>query len=247
MSATKRRKPAAGTGKRKKALAEVPERAPVARQKMAAFFDSETREGDMMAGKTKDSTPIPETEKHLAKVAVKVDVKNLPAEPPKAAAAKEPLSAVKPSPGKAGAKDNRQESVNKNDSAKGDAKMSGKTQGSCQRNDGGSNMVGFVALFAAIAALALVWFYASTATGSPSVLNDLQKSKVELVEKIDALDAKVSALDAKFVAAEKAKLVKSVNDSLEAINALAANADPKTAELLKKMQVEMQKSLVELK
>ncbi|MBN2233451.1 MAG: hypothetical protein JW781_11640 [Deltaproteobacteria bacterium] len=112
-----------------------------------------------------------------------------------------------------------------------------------QAEAGTGGMVSFVALFVAIAALALVWFYASTSTGSPSVLSDLQKSKGALTARIDAIDAKVDALNAKLVEAEKAKLQKSVAASVEALETMAANAEGEVAEALKKMQADLQKMI----
>ncbi|MCK4378605.1 MAG: hypothetical protein KAW01_04645 [Deltaproteobacteria bacterium] len=255
MSATKRRGSSTG-GKKKKALAEVPERAPVAKKKMAAFFDSEASPKDVAdeslnaAGKSL----LPETEKHLKRVVVKVQVSKLPPEPVTGKPASagggtkaEIPKAVETSLETAGKKDIEQDNRNENNLVKGGKIMSEQEQVVQQTESGGSNLVGFVALFAAIAALALVWFYASTSTGSPSVLNELQKSKVTLAEKIDALDAKVDALEAKMVAAEKEKLAKSVNSSMEALDKLAATADPKTAAMLKKMKAEMEKMVTEVK
>ncbi len=193
---------------------------------------------------------LPETEKHLKRVAVKVHVSKLPADPAaaKPAAAKkkkEPTSEkVKASPTKAVKKDAPpQADKGGKGSAKAGAATGGKEQVVQQPapSDGGSNVVGFVALFAAIAALGLVWFFASTTTGSPSVLKELRTHEAALVKQVDALSAKVDALEAKMRAAEKEKLVKSVNSSLEAIDKLAADADPKTAAMLKEMKAEMEK------
>ncbi|NIA20106.1 MAG: hypothetical protein GWP07_06730 [Xanthomonadaceae bacterium] len=255
MSATKRRGSSTG-GKKKKALAEVPERAPVAKRKMAAFFDREASPKDAAdeSLKTAEKSLLPETEKHLKRVAVKVQVSKLPPEP----MAEKPVSVAEgtkteipkvaeTSPETVGKQNIEQDNRNENNLVKGGKIMSEQEQVVQQTESGGSNLVGFVALFAAIAALALVWFYASTSTGSPSVLSALQKSKVTMVEKIDALDAKVDALEAKMVAAEKEKLAKSVNSSMEALDKLAANADPKTAAMLKKMKAEMEKMVTEVK
>jgi len=256
MSATKQRGPSTGARK-KKALAEVPKRAPVAKKKMAAFFDpaSDSKGGVPENPDTEGKAMLPETEKHLKRVAVKVQVSRLPAEPksekPASGVGISPAESSKvaeTSPEAVGRQDIRQDNKNENNLVKGGKVMSEQEQMVQQtESGGGSNLIGFVALFAAIAALALVWFYASTATGSPSVLSELQKSKVSLAEKIDALDAKVDALDAKIVAAEKEKLAKSVNSSMEALDKLAANADPKTAAMLKKMKAEMEKMVVEIK
>lgn len=246
MSAVKKRSSSTGARK-KKALAEVPERAPVAKKKMAAFFDPESSSGEGVL--------LPETEKHLERVAVKVQVSKLPLEP----TAAKPVSTVgakkkiatppkaETSPETVGKENIKQDDKNKNNLVKGGTIMSEKEQVVQQTESGGSNLVGFVALFAAIAALGLVWFYASTSTGSPSVLNELQKSKVSLAQKIDALDAKVDAMEAKMAAAEKEKLAKSVNSSMEALDKLAATADPKTAAMLKKMKAEMGKMVTEVK
>jgi len=255
MSATKRRGPSTG-GRKKKALAEVPERAPVAKRKMAAFFDpgSDSKGGVPENPDAEGKTMLPETEKHLKRVAVKVQVSKLPPAPMSekpasvGGGAKAKISkAVETSPESVGRQDIEQDNKNENILVKGGKVMSEQEQVVQQTESGGSNLIGFVALFAAIAALALVWFYASTSTGSPSVLSDLQKSKVTLVEKIDALDAKVDALEAKMVAAEKEKLAKSVNSSMEALDKLAASADPKTAAMLKKMRAEMEKMVTDVK
>ncbi len=252
MTTRKRRNPSTG-GRKKKALAEIPERAPVARKKMAAFFDPESGSKDGAPEKqhAKEKVMLPETEKHLKRVAVKVHVSSLPADP---AAAKPAAAAVKkkkePTPEKAKAspaktvkKDAPQADKSRESSAKGGAATGGKEQVAQQPapSGGGSSVVGYVALFAAIAALGLVWFFASTTTGSPSVLKELRTHEAALVKQVDALSAKVDALEAKMKAAEKEKLVKSVNSSLEAIDKLAADADPKTAEALKKMKAEMEK------
>jgi len=187
-------------------------------------------------------------------VAVKVKVAKLPPEPvaEKSISVGEGTKAEIPKAAEtsletAGKQDIEQDNNNENNLAKGGKVMSEKEQVVQQTESGGSNLVGFIALFAAIAALALVWFYASTSTGSPSVLNSLQKSKVTMAQKVDALDAKVDALEAKMVAAEKEKLAKSVNSSMEALDKLAANADPKTAAMLKKMKAEMEKMVTEVK
>ena len=256
MSATKRRGPSTG-GKKKKALAEVPERAPVAKRKMAAFFDRDASPQDAAdeSLNTAGKSLLPETEKHLKRVAVKVQVSKLPPEPiaEKPASVGEKVKTeiskvVETSPETVGKQDIEHGDNNENNLVKGGKAMSEQEEQVVQQTEsGGSNLVGFVALFAAIAALALVWFYASTSTGSPSVLNALQKSKVTLAQKIDALDAKVNALEAKMVAAEKEKLAKSVNASMEAIDKLAATADPKTAAMLKKMKAEMGKLVTEVK
>jgi hypothetical protein len=255
MSATKHRGSSTG-GKKKKALAEVPERAPVAKKKMAAFFDSEASTKDFADESQNDAgkSLLPETEKHLKRVAVKVQVSKLPpvpmAEKPAFVGGGEKAEIPKvaeTSSETVGKQDIEQDDNNENNLVKGGKVMSEQEQVVQQTESGGSNLVGFVALFAAIAALALVWFYASTSTGSPSVLNELQKSKVILAEKIDALDAKVDALEAKMVADEKEKLATSVNSSMEALDKLAATADPKTAAMLKKMKAEMEKMVTEIK
>ena len=304
MSAVKHRGSSSG-GKKKKALAEVPERAPVAKRKMAAFFDREASPKDAAseslntAGKSllpetekhlkrvavkvqvsklppgpmaekpasvgegtkaeipkvaETSSELPETEKHLKRVAVKVQVSKLPPEPmaEKPASVGEGTKAEIPkvaetSSETVGKQDIEQDNNNKNNLVKGGKVMGEQEQVVQQTESGGSNLVGFVALFAAVAALALVWFYASTSTGSPSVLSALQKNKVAMAQKIDALDAKVDAMEAKMVATEKEKLAKSVNSSMEAIDKLAATADPKTAAMLKKMKAEMGKLVAEVK
>ncbi|MEA3241147.1 MAG: hypothetical protein U9P37_06210 [Pseudomonadota bacterium] len=279
MSTTKSRSPSTG-GKKKKALAEVPEREPVVRKKMAAFFDSEaspTSPKDLAdeslnaAGKSL----LPETEKHLKRVAVKVQVSKLPPEPvtekqvtkgggtkaeipeavetsPEAVetspeAVETSPEAVETSPEAVGKQDIEQDDKNKNNLVKGGKVMSEQEQVVQQTESGGSNLVGFIALFAAIAALVLVWFYASTSTGSPSVLNGLQKSQVDLAQKIDVLEAKVDAFETRMEVAEKEKLAKSVNSSMEALDELAATADPKTAAMLKKMKAEMEQMVTEIK
>ncbi|MEA2107848.1 MAG: hypothetical protein U9P07_00295, partial [Pseudomonadota bacterium] len=235
------------------------EREPVARKKMAAFFDSEaspTSPKDLAdeslnaAGKSL----LPETEKHLKRVAVKVQVYKLPPEPVTEKQAyngggtkAEISKAVETSPEAVGKQDIEQDDKNENNLVKGGKVMSEQEQVVQQTESGGSNLVGFVALFAAIAALVLVWFYASTSTGSPSVLNGLQKSQVDLAQKIDVLEAKVDAFEAKMEAAEKEKLAKSVNSSMEALDELAATADPKTAAMLKKMKAEMEQMVTEVK
>lgn len=256
MSATRRRGSSAG-GRKKKALAEVPERAPVAKKKMAAFFDpgGDSKSDAPEKSDTGAKSILPETEKHLKRVAVKVQVSTMPAEPksekPAPGAGFSPAESsqvVETSPAAVGRQDIRQDNKNENNLVKGGKVMSEQEQMVQQtESGGGSNLIGFVALFVAIAALALVWFYASTATGSPSVLSNLQKSKVSLAQKIDALDAKVDALEAKMVAADKEKLAKSVNSSIEVLDKLAANADPKTAAMLKKMKAEMEKMVTEVK
>ena len=255
MSATKRRDPSTGA-KKKKALAEVPERAPVAKKKMAAFFASDTGSKDVADKSQNDAgkSLLPETERHLKRVAVKVQVSKLPPEP----VTEKPVSdgggtkveipkVAETSLETVGKQDIEQDDKNKNNSVKGGKVMSEKEEMVQQTESGGSNLVGFVALFAAIAALALVWFYASTSTGSPSVLNSLQKSKVMMAQKIDALDAKVDALEAKMVAAEKGKLVQSVHSSEEILDKLAATSDPETAAMLKEMKAELEKMLTAVK
>ena len=255
MSAVKHRGSSSG-GKKKKALAEVPERAPVAKRKMAAFFDREASPKDAASESlnTAGKSLLPETEKHLKRVAVKVQVSKLPPGPmaEKPASVGEGTKAEIPkvaetSSETVGKQDIEQDNNNKNNLVKGGKVMGEQEQVVQQTESGGSNLVGFVALFAAVAALALVWFYASTSTGSPSVLSALQKNKVAMAQKIDALDAKVDAMEAKMVATEKEKLAKSVNSSMEAIDKLAATADPKTAAMLKKMKAEMGKLVAEVK
>ncbi len=255
MSAAKRREPSTGA-KKKKALAEVPERVPVARKKMAALFAADAGSKDVADKSQNDAgeSLLPETERHLKRVAVKVQVSKLPPEP----VTEDPVSdggetkveitkVAETSLETAGKQDIEQDDKNENNLVKGGKVMSEKEEMVQQTESGGSNLVGFVALFAAIAALTLVWFYASTSTGSPSVLNSLQKSKVTMAQKIDALDARVDTLEAKMVAAEKEKLAKSVNASMEALDKLAANADAKTAAMLKKMKAEMEKMVTEVK
>ena len=256
MSATKRGGPTTG-GRKKKALVEVPERAPVAKRKMAAFFDREASAKDAAdeSLSTAGKSLLPETEKHLKRVAVKVQVSKLPPEPmaEKPASVAEGTKTEIPkvaetSPETVGKQNIEQDDNNEKNLVKGGKVMSEQEQVVQQtESGGGSTLVGYVALFAAIAALALVWFYASTSTGSPSVLSALQKSKVTLAQRIDALDAKVDALEAKGVADEKERLAKSVNSSMEVLDKLAANADPKTAAMLKKMKAEMEKMVTEVK
>jgi len=170
MTTRKRRNPSTG-GKKKKALAEIPERAPVARKKMAAFFDPESgsKNNAPENQNSKEKIMLPETEKHLKRVAVKVHVSKLPADPavakPVAAAVKKKKTpaagAAKTSPAKAGKKGASQADKNEKVSAKSTATAGGKGQATPSQSGGGSSVVGFVALFAAIAALGLVWFYAS--------------------------------------------------------------------------------------
>ncbi len=229
MSADKGKKAAKG-GRKKKALAEIPEQVKVSRQKMTAFFAPEKAK-EAPAGK-EAAAGLPATEAVLRA----------------AAAANEKLAAEqgKTSPPKTGEPDTGKIIENKNNLVKGGKVMSEKEQVVVKKESGG-NLLGVVALFASIAALALVWFYVSTSTGgmSPSVLTGLQKSEAKLAVQIETLTKKVDALEAKMMAAEKEKLAKSVAASMEALKKLEATADPKTAEMLQKMEAEMQKMLAE--
>jgi predicted nucleotidyltransferase len=116
-----------------------------------------------------------------------------------------------------------------------------------QAGAGSGGMVSYVALFVAIAALALVWFYASTSTGSPSVLSDLQKSKVVQAARIDAVEAKIDAVNAKLVESQKVKLQRTLAASVEALDTMAANTEGDKAEALKKMKADLQKMLADVK
>ncbi|MBW1645369.1 MAG: hypothetical protein JRJ56_03435 [Deltaproteobacteria bacterium] len=243
----KSKKPAKG-GRKKKALAEIPEQVKVSRDKMAAFFAPEKAAG---AGKTAKKKTAPNAGRKAAGGA-KAGSDRLPATEAilrAAAAANEKLAAErgKTSPGDAGKPDMGKIGENENNLVKGGKIMSEKEQVVVKKESGGGNLLGLVALFASIAALALVWFYVSTSSGgsSPSVLTGLQKSQAKLAVQVEALSKKVDSLEAKLVAAEKEKLAKSVASSLEALKKLEATADPKTAEMLKKMEAEMQKMLAE--